>query len=170
MRIYLIGYMGSGKSKTAELLSKIFKYGFLDTDHLVEEKLGNTISVIFNKHGQDYFREIEKKILRTTDKNDNVIISTGGGTPCYHKNMEWMNSNGITVYLEANAGLLFHRLASSRTGRPLIESLNDVELMEQIMSHLTMRIPFYKQAMITVNAASLNAKTLAEKIKAFHLK
>ena len=81
-----------------------------------------------------------------------------------------MNSNGITVYLEANAGLLFHRLASSRAGRPLIESLNDVELMEQIMSHLTQRIPFYKQSMITVNAASLNAKTLADKIKSFQLK
>ena len=76
-----------------------------------------------------------------------------------------MNSKGITVYLEANAGLLFHRLASSRGGRPLIESLNDVELMEQIMAHLTVRIPFYSQSKITVNAASLNVKLLADKIK-----
>ena len=157
--------MGSGKSKTAESLSKLFKYDFYDTDRLVEDKSGNAISTIFNNEGHEYFREIEKQVLRSTEKNENCIVSTGGGTPCYHQNMEWMNSKGITVYLEANAGLLFHRLATSRAGRPLIESLNDVELMEQIMTHLTVRIPFYSQAMITVYAASLNVKLLAEKIK-----
>lgn len=170
MRIYLTGYMGSGKSKTAELLSKIFKYGYLDTDYLIEEKTGTTITSIFEKEGQEYFRKIEKQVLRSTEKLDNYIISTGGGTPCYHDNMEWMNSKGITVYLEANAGLLFHRLATSRTGRPLIESLDDVELMEQIMGHLAVRIPVYRRAMIIVNAANLNPKILAEKIKSFKRK
>ena len=170
MRIYLIGYMGSGKSKTADLLSRIFKYIPIDTDGLVEEKTGNAITTIFKNQGEEYFREIEMEILRSTATKDNAVISTGGGTPCYHNNLEWMNSNGITVYLEANAGLLFHRLATSRTGRPLIESLDDVELMEQITGHLATRLPFYNKAMITVNAANLNPKILAEKIKSFRKK
>ena len=168
MRIYLIGYMGSGKTKTAELLSKIFKCDFVDTDHLVEEITGTTVTAIFKTKGQDYFREIEKNVLRSTVKKNSCVISTGGGTPCYFDNMEWMNAHGITVYLETNAGLLFHRLATSRSGRPLIESLDDVELMEQIMSHLVVRNPVYKQSMISVNAASLNVKELADKIKALN--
>ena len=160
--------MGSGKTKTAELLSKIFKCDFVDTDHLVEEITGTTVTAIFKTKGQDYFREIEKNVLRSTVKKNSCVISTGGGTPCYFDNMEWMNAHGITVYLEANAGLLFHRLATSRSGRPLIESLDDVELMEQIMSHLVVRNPVYKQSMISVNAASLNVKELADKIKALN--
>lgn len=157
--------MGSGKSKTAESLSKIFKYDFADTDRLVEIKTGISIASIFKNKSEEYFREIEKEVLISTEKNENIIISTGGGTPCYHGNMEWINSMGISVYLEANAGLLFHRLATSREGRPLIEPLNDVELMEKIMSDLTLRIPIYSQATITIKAASLNVKILADKIK-----
>jgi shikimate kinase len=167
MRIYLVGYMGSGKTKTAEALSKIFNFKIADTDKLVVEKTGRTISSVFEIEGQEFFRDIEKDVLRNTIKQENIIVATGGGTPCFFDNMEWMNAHGITVYLEANPGLLFHRLATSRAGRPLIESLNDIELMEQITGHLAVRIPVYRKAMITVNAADLNAKALAEKIKVF---
>ena len=166
MRVYLIGYMGSGKSKTADLLAKIFKCNHLDTDQLIEEKTGKSITSIFQSEGQEYFRTIERDVLQSI-RNGNKVVSTGGGTPCYYDNMDWMNSIGITVYLEANAGLLFHRLALSREGRPLIESLNDIELMEQITGHLAVRVPVYRKAMITINAASMNVKSLAEKIKAF---
>lgn len=157
--------MGSGKSKTAESLSKIFKYSFADTDRLVEKKTGCSVESIFKNNGEEYFREVEKEVLLTTEKNENIIISTGGGTPCFHNNMEWINSMGISVYLEANAGLLFHRLATTREGRPLIEPLNDVELMEKIMSDLTFRVPIYNLATITIKAASLNVTVLAAKIK-----
>ncbi|MBL0103956.1 MAG: hypothetical protein IPP51_09500 [Bacteroidetes bacterium] len=107
---------------------------------------------------------MEKTALRSTISLENVIVSTGGGTPCFLDNMKWMNENGTTVYLEANPGLLFHRLAGNKKGRPLIEKLSDVELMEQITGHLAIRIPFYRQAKITVPAASLNVKELAEKL------
>ncbi len=167
MRIYLVGYMGSGKTKTAEALAKIFNYKIADTDKLVVDKTGKTISSVFEIEGQEFFRDIEKDVLRSTAKSENIIVATGGGTPCYFDNMDWMNENGVTVYLEANAGLLFHRLATSRAGRPLIEKLNDIELVEQITGHLAVRIPVYRKAMITVNAASLNPKSLAEKIRAF---
>jgi shikimate kinase len=167
MRIFLVGYMGSGKTKTAEALSKIFKYKAVDTDKLVVEKTGKTISSVFEIEGQEFFRDIERDVLRTTAKSDNIIVSTGGGTPCYFDNMKWMNENGITIYIEANSGLLFHRLATSKAGRPLIEKLNDIELMEQITGHLAVRVPVYKQSNIIVNALSVDVKMLAEKIKNF---
>jgi shikimate kinase len=167
MRIYLVGYMGSGKTKTAEALSKIFNFKTVDTDNLVVEKTGKTISTVFEIEGQEFFRDIERDVLRSTAKNDNIIVSTGGGTPCYFDNMNWMNEHGITIYLEANSGLLFHRLATSKSGRPLIEKLDDVELMEQITGHLAVRVPVYREAKIIVNAINLDVKKLAEKIKNF---
>ena len=165
MRIYIVGYMGSGKSKAAEALAKLFKFDVVDTDRQIEARKKKTISQIFESEGLESFREIEKEILRSTEKSNNLIVATGGGAASYLDNMEWMNNNGITVYLEANPGLLFHRLATSKAGRPLIEKLNDVELMEQINGHLALRIPAYKKADVIVNAADLNPKILAEKIK-----
>jgi shikimate kinase len=170
MRIYLIGYMGSGKSKTAEALSKVLKYSKVDTDKMVEERVGSTIDAIFKTDGQEYFREVEKDILRQTERLDNYVIATGGGTPCYFDNMKWMNEHGVTVYLEANAGLLFHRLATNRDSRPLLAELDDVELMEQITGHLAVRLPVYRKAEITVSAADLDVKALAAQIKALRRK
>ena len=165
MLIFLIGYMGSGKSKTAEALAKVFNYRHYDTDQLVVEKTGRSIDSIFKTEGQEYFREIEKEVLYKTELLKNCVISTGGGTACFNDNMDWMNKHGTTVYLEANAGLLFHRLATSKEGRPLISGLNDVELMEQIIGQLAVRIPIYRKAKLIVGAADMNVKQLAEKIK-----
>ena len=164
MRIFLIGYMGSGKSKVAEALGKILELPVIHTDKLVEEKEGKSFSEIFESSGQEYFRDLEKEALHSTIIQSDVIVSTGGGLPCYFDNMEWMNQNGITVYLEANPGLLFHRLSNAKAGRPLIENLNDVDLMEQISGHLAVRSPYYKKAQIKINAASVNVKELAEMI------
>jgi shikimate kinase len=167
MRIYLIGYMGSGKSKTAEALAKILKYSKADTDAMVEQRIGSTVASIFAKEGQEYFRDVEKDVLRETERFNKCVIATGGGTPCYFDNMQWMNEHGITVYLEANAGLLFHRLATNRGERPLIAGLDDVDLMEQITGQLAVRIPVYRKAAITVEAADIDVKSLAMKIKSF---
>lgn len=165
MKVYFVGYMGSGKSKVAGALAKHLSYTHIDTDSVIESDYGNSISFIFEKEGQDHFRELEKNILRSTKEMKKSVISTGGGTPCYFDNMDWMNENGLTVYLEANPGLLFHRLATSRDNRPLIRNLDDVELMEQISGHLATRIPVYRKAKLIVNAADINIKLLAEKIK-----
>lgn len=164
MRIFLIGYMGSGKSKTAESLSKLLNYPVLEMDSEIEKQEGMTVSKIFQTQGQEWFREKEKQVLHSIVSFENIIVSTGGGTPCYFDNMDWMNEHGLTVYLEANAGLLFHRLASNKKGRPLIEDLSDVDLMEQITGHLIHRIPFYKKAKITFPASDMNVKRLAEVI------
>ena len=164
MRIFLIGYMGSGKSKTAESLSKLLNYPVLEMDSEIEKQEGMTVSKIFQTQGQEWFREKEKQVLHSIVSFENIIVSTGGGTPCYFDNMDWMNEHGLTVYLEANAGLLFHRLASNKKGRPLIEDLSDVDLMEQITGHLIHRIPFYKKSKITFPASDMNVKRLAEVI------
>ena len=159
--------MGSGKSKTGEALAKIFKLSFVDIDQLIENKIGSSISAYFESKGEESFRKIETEVLHSTKSLNNIIVATGGGTPCFNDNLDWMNKHGITVYLEANAGLLFHRLALSKAGRPLIESLNDVELMEYISGSLAKRIPIYSKASITNKASSLNVRELAEKITAF---
>ncbi|HNP99511.1 MAG TPA: shikimate kinase [Bacteroidia bacterium] len=165
MNIFLIGYMGSGKSKTGEALAKALAFSFLDTDQLIEQQTGKSIRDLFYAPGPEEFRLMEKNLIRKLTEKTNQVISTGGGLPCYFDNMDWMNKNGITVYLEANAGLLFHRLVRNRTGRPLIENISDVDLMDQIQNHLMDRVPIYAQAQIKVNAASLDVKGLTEKIK-----
>ncbi len=147
------------------MLAAAMRYKFLDTDSLIEEETGKTISQLFKEKGEEEFRKLEKKILLKTAAASRSVIATGGGLPCYDNNMAWMIEQGITVYLEANEGLLFHRLATSKEGRPLIENLSDVELMEQISRHLVERHAFYELAHIKVNAASLNVKTLAQKIE-----
>ncbi|MCX6291864.1 MAG: AAA family ATPase [Bacteroidetes bacterium] len=164
MRIYLVGYMGSGKSKAGKALAAAMRCKFLDTDAMIEESAGMNVPLLFSEKGEDYFRRLEKKILRLTEQHPNVVVATGGGLPCFHDNMNWMNEHGITVYLEANEGLLFHRLATSKQERPLLQNLDAVSLMEKISRHLTERTPVYNLAKIKINAASLNVKALQQKL------
>ena len=140
-------------------------YKFADTDSLVETESGKTISKIFKEEGEEHFRQLEKKILHSTARMNDVVIATGGGLACYNDNMQWMNENGVTVYLEANVGVLFHRLASSKKGRPLIEDLNDIELMERITRDLTYRSHFYSMARVKVNALNLKVNQLRQKLE-----
>lgn len=165
MRIFLVGYMCSGKSKVGLALSKALRYKYFDTDLEIEEEAGKSIQKIFTENGEDYFRKLETKILHTTSSLSKVVIATGGGLPCFHDNMTWMNEKGITVYLEAKEGLLFHRLASSRQERPLIDNLNDVELMERISRDLILRSPVYQLAQVKVNAATINLNLLKQKLE-----
>lgn len=165
MRIYLVGYMCSGKTKVGEALAKAMRYKFLDTDVAVEEEAGESIPKIFSEKREEYFRKLETKVLLQTSTLSKIVVSTGGGLPCFNDNMNWMKENGITVYLEAGQGLLFHRLASSKQERPLLKNLDDVELMERISRDLIIRDPVYQLADIKVNAANVNLKSLQQKIE-----
>ncbi|CAN5677413.1 hypothetical protein BH11BAC1_BH11BAC1_10940 [soil metagenome] len=152
MKIFLIGFPGSGKTFLAENTAGLLKFPLKDTDRMIEAELGQTIQEIFKKSGENLFREKEAEVLRTLAKTRQAIIATGGGLPCFKGNMEWMNANGITVYLESSAAFLFHRLLKEKKTRPLISHLSDIELMIYITETLAARRNFYGEATLTLNA------------------
>jgi len=165
MRIYLIGFMGSGKSVLGEKIAAAMKVYFADLDKKIEKQEGKTVTEIFQRKGENYFRKAEAEVLRKTKRNTDAVIATGGGTPCFHDNMKWMNENGITIYLSAKSAELYHRLISDRENRPLISSLSDIALLEFIMGTLGRREKYYKLAHVTLNAKTTTAKQVVEAIK-----
>ena len=165
MIIFLIGFMGCGKSHLGREFAKLMKYKFIDTDALIEEKKKKSIAQLFAVEGEEYFRQLEKKTLQGLLKESKSVIATGGGLPCYSDNMEIMKKNGLTIYLEAGAGFLFHRLIREKKDRPLISNLSDIELMEFITGMLVKRVSFYEQAALKVNAEKITAEKIKEKIK-----
>ena len=164
MKVYLLGYMGSGKSSAGKMLAEKMKLTFIDFDRYMEEKEGKTIAEIFDTKGEDKFRELEHHHLKTLLSAQNVVISLGGGTPCFHNNMELILANGTSVYLEMDVETLVKRLAHARNKRPLIRSLNDLELRYFIEANLDKRKSIYEQAHFTINGNGLNESELVEKI------
>jgi shikimate kinase len=165
MRIYLIGYMGSGKSsRGAELAAKL-GFTFIDLDAMIEKEAKKTISEIFNDSGEQVFRELERTALRKTFKKNNIVVATGGGTPCFFDNLKEMREHGTTIYLKASNGLLFHRLALSKEERPLLKDLKDVELVLQIKDQMAFREPFYEKANYEIEALDLKANDLVKLLR-----
>jgi shikimate kinase len=153
-RIFLIGYMGSGKTSIGMKLADKLGFSFVDMDHMIEEKYLKTVSQIFAESGQDRFREIEKDVLHEVSEFDNVIIATGGGAPCFFDNIDYMNAHGLTVYLHLTAQQLAERLESSRTGkRPLLADRKGDELRQFITESLLQREVFYLKATLKVNGS-----------------
>lgn len=152
MRIYLIGLMGSGKTTVGKVLSKKLLFPFYDLDVLIEKETGLSISEYFKKFGEEEFRKIEKEMLQSTFKFDNSIIATGGGAPCFFDNIDAINMNGISIYLQANAKLLQSRLKERRETRPLINKIKDDELKKYLEDLLLKREQFYLKAQYKVNA------------------
>ena len=170
MRIFLIGFMGSGKSVFGKKLSLALKVPFIDLDEKIEKHEKKTVPEIFQKKGENYFRTVEAEVLRKTKRYPDAVIATGGGTSCFLDNMKWMNENGITIYLNAPAGELYHRLLSDRENRPLLSSLSDVALLEFIMGTLSRRESFYLQAGIKLNAKTAIVSKAISAIKAVRKK
>jgi shikimate kinase len=155
MRIFLLGFMGTGKSHWGRFWSKAHKMAFIDLDKEIEKVFGMDIPDIFEKKGEEEFRKMEAELLRATAEKKNCIVSCGGGAPCFYNNMEWMNTNGHTVFLEATPAYLFENIKKERGTRPLINHLNEGELLFFIEQKLKERMPFYSQAKITVAAKDL---------------
>jgi shikimate kinase len=165
MRIFLIGFMGSGKTHWGKVWSARYKYDFYDLDEQVERREQRSIVDIFEKRGEDIFRLIETKMLRDMARNENCIISCGGGTPCFHDNMQWMNEKGTTVYLSASPRFLFENIVKEKDQRPLVKTVNQAELLFYTEQRLKLRLPFYERAHITISAEDLNEESF-EKILA----
>jgi shikimate kinase len=161
MKVFLVGFMGSGKTTIGKKLANYLKYDFIDLDKLIESKVGMSIVAYFELHGENAFRDIEKDILQKTEFPENVIIATGGGAPCFGDNMSWMNENGLVAYLSLSPKALANRLENSKTDRPLIRNLKGDELEGFISTKLAEREPFYNQSKFVVSASDLTAERLA---------
>jgi len=152
MNIYLVGYMGSGKSEIGSALADMLGFTHVDIDTIIERHQGSSVSEIFDRESERYFRELESKILRDYNFTKKQVISTGGGLPCHSGNIDCMNETGITVYLKTSTSVLTHRLQSD-TSRPLLKNKRDDELSRFIENHLKERIHFYEKAQYVVDGS-----------------
>lgn len=158
-RIILTGYMGAGKTTLGYALAKRLQLQFIDLDLYIEERYRKTISQIFAEKGEEGFRLIEQRMLHEVAEFEDVVISTGGGTPCFFDNIEYMNRQGTTVFLDVPIERLFIRLSIARSKRPLIKEKNDEELRTFIEEQLAKRIPHYSKATHTFIADKLEDRS-----------
>nr|WP_294894634.1 shikimate kinase [uncultured Pedobacter sp.] len=161
-KIFLIGFMGCGKSKLGKAVANKLELPFLDLDDLVETKNQMSIPELFAAFGEQGFREREKQTLQEAAIANDAIIATGGGAPCFFDNMEWMNKNGITVFIDTPVKVLADRLINARVERPLVKGKSYEELIAFIETKLEERRPFYNQAQIILKGVDLSADDLIE--------
>ncbi len=151
MIIYLIGFMGSGKSTFGKRMASRAGWEFEDLDLKIENIEGKTIADIFKESGEDYFRELEAQTLRSNPEGTNIVVACGGGTPCFKDNMEYMNRAGVTVYLKHDAATLANRLGNARKVRPLLEGMDQAEMREYIDVKLAEREEWYNKAQLIID-------------------
>lgn len=153
--VFLIGYMGCGKSTLGRNVGKMTGIEFIDLDTYIEARYHTSVKDIFAKLGEEGFRDIERKMLHEVGEFENVIIACGGGTPCFFDNMEYMNSVGTTVFLDTSLPKLHTRLMRGRHKRPLIADKNSDELNDFIVKALNGRRPYYSMAQHTFRGDDL---------------
>ena len=168
-RIILIGYMGSGKTTVGKALSKETGMMFYDLDWYIESRMRKTVSQIFAEKGEEGFRKIEYNMLHEVAEFEDVIISCGGGTPCFFDNMDYLNQQGDVVYLKATPETLYKHLLMAKIERPLLKDKSPEELIAYITEHLKERAPFYEKAHYTLDVNVLDNSdkiaTSVERIK-----
>lgn len=155
MLIFLIGFMGCGKSYVGRNLAPLLDYDYIDLDKHIEAIEGLTVKEIFEQKGEAYFRLQEKEILHTLDSKQNMIVSTGGGAPCFFDNIEVMNAKGLTIYLNRTKRLVIYRLMKGLHKRPLLNGLSAEELEKFYDERLESRKPFYEQAKLFAGDAGV---------------
>lgn len=166
-KVYIIGFMGSGKTTAGRKLASVLEWSFADLDETIEKEQGKSIEKIFSESGEDYFRGLEYKALRDLGSARNIVISTGGGAPCYHGNIDFMKKTGIVIYLKMTVGEIIRRLKGQQDSRPLVKGLEGEKLIGYIEKKLLEREPYYNQAIITENGSDPDIARLAEKIKEY---
>ena len=161
MKIFLIGFMGSGKTHWGRLLSAKLQLPFSDLDTVIVEKEERTVSELFSEKGEEYFRTREKEVLEEIiGLQESFILSCGGGTPCFFNNIELMKKNGKVVWLNTAIDVLQERLLKERMSRPLIRDIGDDELRRYIARKLSERKMYYEQADVMVNEESVSLEQL----------
>ncbi len=162
MRIYLIGYSYSGKTTLGREMARRLKYKFFDTDKAIELKYHTTVPVFFNRYGEKAFRIIERQILQSTSEMDNIVVSTGGGTPCNDENIRFILANGTAIHLKMSIDDIMQRAAKSHKQRPLLEGKTPDEAREFVSRQLAERTRFYSQAPLAIDASNATAEQLIQ--------
>ena len=156
IRIILIGYMGAGKTTVGKALAKALGVTFYDLDWYISSRMRKTIAQIFEERGEDGFRQIERNMLHEVAEFEDVVISCGGGTPCYFDNIDYMNEKAPVVYLKADPEVLYKHLAMSKNDRPLLRGKSQEELITFIREQLEKRNPYYTKARYTLDVSLMD--------------
>jgi len=164
MQVYLIGFMGAGKTTYGKAAAKKAKWHFYDLDDLIESQAHTPISTIFTQKGESYFRALESDVLHQTSHlpNQPALIACGGGTPCYHDNMQWMNAQGTTIYLKPPDEILIGRLRQMRANRPMLSQITESDLGAHISQLIQQREIFYLKAHYVLTEVSRIEKDLIQ--------
>lgn len=166
--IFIIGYMGCGKTTFGKALAAATGLRFIDLDHYIVDKYKATVPEIFAQYGEEGFRKIEREMLMEVAGLEDTIISCGGGTPCFFDNIDIMNAHGTTLWLQASHDCLFSRLIRKRERRPLLAGKTDDQIREIISTQLEARSPFYSKAKHTWKGDSLeDSRQINENIADF---
>ena len=155
-RIILIGYMGAGKTTIGRQLAMALGLQFYDLDWYIEMRYHTKVADIFAKEGEARFRDLERRMLHEVAEFEDVVISCGGGTPCFSDNMEYMNQQAMTVYLKASPEVLCHHLEFGKSKRPLLKDKTEEEMLSFITESLKVREPFYSKAKYIFNVDPLD--------------
>lgn len=162
--VYLVGFMGSGKTHWGRLLAAHLQREFVDLDQLLEQNEQLSVQQMFEKHGEDWFREKEALTLRSLVDKHNILLSCGGGAPCFHDNMKVMNETGTTLFLEASPKFLLKNILREPEVRPLLKNMNEAEMLFFIEKKLGERKSFYRQAKLVWNVEELTEEGLQKMI------
>lgn len=157
-RIFLTGYMGAGKTTLGKAFARAENLQFIDLDWYIESRFCKSISQLFAERGEEGFRLLEQTMLHEVGEFENVLISTGGGTPCFFDNMEYMNGQGDTVFLDVSIDVLFRRLRVAKQQRPILQGKSDEELLLFIEEALAKRLPFYQKARYQFDGSMLESR------------
>lgn len=167
-KIFLTGFMGSGKTFWGKIWAQKTQLNFFDLDQQIEKVVGESVATIFEKKGEDYFREIERYVLRKFAAKDKFILASGGGAPCFFENIKWMNEHGTTIYLQASAAEILKRVKDEIAERPILNKVNQSELLFFIEQKLKERAPVYQQAKYILNVADLTENSLDDILNIKH--
>lgn len=167
MKIYFIGFMGTGKTYWGRQLSHKLQIPFFDLDEQIISQEGKSINDIFSQNGEEYFRRLEKEALHIiTESHDSFVMATGGGTPCYFNNIDYMKKSGTVVWINTSMDILFERLLKDKATRPLLKDLEDNRLKAYIIRKFADRKIYYEQADIMIDEESKAMDKILEKV--FH--
>jgi shikimate kinase len=167
MKIFLIGFMGSGKTHWGKQLSQKLNLPFFDLDEQIVANEEKSINAIFEELGEEYFRLLEKDVLHIiTESKESFVMACGGGTPCYFKNIDYMKKNGTSVWINTSVDVLYERLLKDAAHRPLVKELSEDQLKDYIIKKFSDRKIYYQQADLIIDDETISLENLVEKI--FH--